>query len=89
MNKFYTKKGSNLVFKIKNNSDLTGLIAVDPDKELKRKNLEWIKQVQNDDDYVTILVYDNYTDSRILCHIDICHNNDLSDDCSEVITIFK
>ena len=88
---FYTKESSNLVFTVKSGSDVSDLIKVtDIAKTLESKNLEWVEQVKEDKDYCTILVlFENPSDERLYSYIDICHQSELSYDCSEVYSVFN
>jgi len=87
---FYTKESSNLVFTVKRGSDVRDLIKVtDIAKTLESKHLEWVEQVKEDKDYCTILVlFENPSDERLYSYIDICHQSELSYDCSEVYSVF-
>ena len=86
--KFYTKKESNLVFTVNAGSSLDGLIEVDDVlATLSAKGLGWVQQLS--EDCFSLVVYPavDLTDPRISQVVDIAHDDELSADCSEVLSI--
>ena len=87
--KFFTKKESNLVFTVKENSNTDDLIFVgdtvqDAVEAIKEKGLEWINQIG--DNFALVLIQDDYSDARISRNVDICHVDNLSEECDEVLS---
>ena len=88
--KMYVKEGCNLVFGVKDGSDLTGLTEInksDIREFIKSRGLSWLEDFNNFKNLFLYMDFDEYSDDRILCHLDAKHDSYLSDDCSEVITL--
>lgn len=89
--KMYVKENCNLVFGVKDGSDLTGLTEINKSNVrefVKSKGLTWLEDYFDDsNDLFLYMDFDTYLDDRILCTLDLKHIDNLSDDASEVITL--
>ena len=69
--KLYTKQSSNLIFTVKEKSDVSDLIEVNNVIDsLKKKSITWCDQLE-DDDFNLVFIEDDYLDDRISSHVDI------------------
>ena len=91
MIKMYVKENCNLVFGVKEGSDLKGLTEIDKKdvrEFVKSKGLTWLEDYfSNPEELFLYFDFDNYTDERILCNLDINDIECLSEDCMEVVTL--
>ena len=91
MIKMYVKENCNLVFGVKDGSDLTGLTEIDKKdvrEFVKSKGLTWLEDYFTDSEELFLYFdFDSYTDERILCNLDLKHSSYLSEDCMEVVTL--
>ena len=88
--KFYTKKDTNLIFTVKQNSNVSDLIEVkrvDILATLKGKGLAWVEQLNEDCFSLVLEVAVDLTDDRIAQFFNIAHDEELSEECYEVFSV--
>lgn len=89
--KMYVKENCSLVFGVKDGSDLIGLTEINKTgvrEFVKSKGLTWLEDYFDDSNNLFLYMdFDNYTDPRILCNLDLKHIDNLSDDCMEVVIL--
>ena len=88
--KFYTKKDSNLIFTVKQDSNVSDLIEVKKEDvltTLAAKGLAWVEQLNEDCFSLVLEAAVDLTDERITNIFNIAHDDELSEDCTEVVAL--